>query len=431
MSEKPEKRAFILPRKTKALYPKLKGQGKMSVMEFLSKAAPSPTDSASKQRAGVGRKMHPFDFSATTSFKNFNPHHSACIETTKSSLVGLGFESEGTGEKLNEFCDISFQDVMGDIAEDFAQTGNGFMEVIREEGKANSPIIGLHHAPASVVWVNIENKKYQRHYEIIYDDQDASALWTGAHKFAAFGDIESFLRRHSDAKGESTSELIHFRNPTSLSRWYGMPNWLASVAAIELKQCLYQYNYDFFLNRGVPEFLLFLLGGDIGQENMDALELLLRSHIGAGNSHKSGVFNIKQQDIQVVLERLGLDSGQGDDGFSAKSETLALDIVTSHQVPPLLAGIQIPGKLGATNEMINAMMAFQTLVIGPMQNTISTILQNTLGNPLYNAGVELGKDAFQFKTILDEIDIQKADTTSRMREEAAGSDRDPKEGLKD
>jgi len=422
--------AFILPRKTRALYPRLPRQGKMSIMEFLSKAAPDP-EKVSKQKAGVGRKMHPFDRSATTAFKNFNSHHSACIETKKNSIIGLGFKNDATEKKLNPLCDISFQDVGGDIVEDFVQTGDGYMEVVRKDSKANGEIIGLHHVPATVTWVNIENLKYQRHYEVIHNDLDSSALFAGAHKFAAFGDLEGFLRRNSNAKPEKTSEIIHFRNPSSLSRWYGMPNWLAAVAAIELKQCLYQYNYDFFLNRGVPEFLLFVTGGDLGEENLDKLTKLLQSHIGYGNSHKSGIFNIPQEGIEIVLERLGLDSGSGEDGFTKKSETLALDIVTAHQVPPVLAGIQIPGKLGATNEMINAMMAFQTLVIGPAQKTIMTILNNTLGNSLYNAGIDLGSGAFDLKTILDEIDLQKADTAGRMREEAAGSKRDLSAGLKD
>jgi len=60
-----------------------------------------------------------------------------------------------------------------------------------------------------------------------------------------------------------------------------------------------------------------------------------------------------------------------------------------------------------------------------------TILNNTLGNSLYNAGIDLGSGAFDLKTILDEIDLQKADTAGRMREEAAGSKRDLSAGLKD
>lgn len=423
--------AILLPRKSKPLYSRPLGQGKMSAMEFLMKAAPDPKSRASKQRAGLGRKPHPFKLEATTSFKNFNSHHSACIETKKNSLVGLGFETDEVEEKLNPLCMVSFQDVLGDIAEDFEQVGGAFMEVVRDGPKDNAPIVGLHHVPAPVVWLNIENRRYTHHFEVEHSGLDAGALWSGPHKFAAFGDLEDFLDRHEDAKDDETSEIIYFRNPTSLSRWYGMPNWLAAVAAIELKQCLYQHNYDFFLNRGVPEFLLFLLGADAGEENMDALERLLQAHIGYGQSHKSGIFNIKQQDLQVQLERLGMDATQGDDGFSSKSETLGLDIVTAHQVPPLLAGIQIPGKLGANNEMVNAMMAFQTLVIGPQQKTVTTILKNTLGNTLYNAGIEMSPDAFKLKTILDEIDVQKADTAGRMREPAAESDRDLSEGLRD
>lgn len=452
-AKKSPKEAILLPRKSRPLFPRPKGQGKnMSAMEFLSKAAPTSGAGTSKQGAGLGRKPHPFDFAATTSFKNFNAHHSACIETKKASIGGLGFfdETENTSEvepgqeekpkkkklskaekALNPLCDISIQDVFGDIIEDYVQTGNGFLEVVRDAPRQGATIIGLHHVPAPSVYVHIEDRKYRRHFEVVNSDNDASALFGGAHQFAAFGDLEGFLRRNPRAVKDETSEIIHYRKPTSLSRWYGMPNWLAAVAAIELVQCLYQYKYDFYLNRGVPEFLLFLLGGDAGEKNMEALENLLQAHIGHGQSHKSGIFNIKQADLEVQLEKLGLDSGQGDDGFSEQSEVLALNVVTAHQVPPLLAGIQIPGKLGATNEMVNAMMAFQTLTVGPDQKTISTINDNTLGNELYNEGIDLEPGDFQFKTILDEIDVQKADTAGRMKEEAAGSKRDLSEGLKD
>jgi len=434
-TEKPKApEAILLPRASKPLFARPKGQGKMSAMEFLSKAAPSPEEAkkkVSKQRAGLGQKDHPFKFGATASFKNFNSHHSACIETKKNSMVGLGFKSPRVEKKLNPMCSVSWQDVMGDMGEDYVQVGNGYIEAVRSEPRDGAPIIGLHHVKAEVVWLNIEDFRYTHHYDVVHQGTDSSALWSGTHKFAAFGDLEGFLRRHPDVDPQQTSEIIHFRNPTSLSRWYGMPNWLAAVAAIELKQCLYQQKYDFFLNRGVPEFLLFLLGGDAGDENMTKLESLLQAHIGYGQSHKSGIFNIKQTDLQVQLERLGLDVADDGQTFSSMSETLGLDIVTAHQVPPLLAGIQIPGKLGANNEMVNAMTAFQTLLIGPNQKTISTILKNTLGNKLYNAGIGLSPDVFEFNTILDEIDIEKADTIGRAREEAAGSDRDFSEGVKD
>jgi hypothetical protein len=81
--------------------------------------------------------------------------------------------------------------------------------------------------------------------------------------------------------------------------------------------------------------------------------------------------------------------------------------------------------------MINAMMAFQVLLIGPDQKNVSTVLKSTLGNSFYNKGIDLSPELFKFRTILDEIDVQKADTIGRAREEAAGSDRDFSTGVKE
>jgi hypothetical protein len=67
-------------------------------------------------------------------------------------------------------------------------------------------------------------------------------------------------------------------------------------------------------------------------------------------------------------------------------------IATAHGVPPLLANILLPGKIGAANEGPNALLLFQKRKLGQIQRTFSRILANTLG-----AGVQLatpeGKNA--------------------------------------
>jgi hypothetical protein len=107
-------------------------------------------------------------------------------------------------------------------------------------------------------------------------------------------------------------------------------------------------------------------------------------------------------------------------------------------VPPILAGILIPGKLGATNETPNAILAFQALVIGPAQETLESILDMTLGNSKLNGQLGLKPGDFKFKTIVDEIaeqmeKINPMDTLASSREqlpEQAKEGRDLKEGLK-
>jgi hypothetical protein len=123
------------------------------------------------------------------------------------------------------------------------------------------------------------------------------------------------------------------------------------------------------------------------------------------------------------------------------TEALATTIVSAHRVPPILAGILIPGKMGAANELPNSIMAFQTLVIGPMQTIWQSILGATLGGK-FNGGLGLKPKDFEFKSIVDamadglqKLNPQKgaADTLGGMRStlpEAAAEGRNLNDGVK-
>ena len=407
--------AIALPRVSSPIYEE------RHLAKALRKALES-TDGISGKQASEGLKQHPFKFSSVIQFKNANIHHSTCIETKVSSTVGLGFEKDATEEKLDPLCEISTQDLLNESTEDFVQTGNGFIEVKRANGKQ---IVGLHHLPCADCHIVVEMQGRNMHYEINGGKEGGNTL-----KWAKFGDLEGFLSRKDTIQGvdvENISEVIHFRRSSSADPWYGFPDWISAVASIELVQCLHQHNFDFFLNRGVPEFLLFFTGTKIDDVSWEQLTEKLKAHIGLGNSHKSSAFNLGTE-IEITLHKLGLESQNDGTQFSTMIDTLGMNIVSAHRVPPLLAGIQISGKLGATNELANALMAFQVLCIGPYQKTISTTLNNTLGNPKIS-DLKLGRGAFNFKKITEVINLQEMDTVGRMRTEAA-TGRDPAKGLR-
>lgn len=422
------------------------------------------TTGASTQGVSLGRKLHPFNFDMLGRFQSVNVHHGRSIHAKVAATVGLGFETPNDRKKkdakvtgvplrpselpadgdiasidrlLNPLCSHSWQDTLNDVAEDFWQSGNGYLEVVRDDA---GTIVGIHHLPARETYVVIEDNRYNRHYAI-QGSEDSS----GNRLFAKFGDLNDFLKRfgkgtNSQSFGfvtgpvnkDTVSEVIHFRRPTSLSRWYGFPDWLAAVAYIELAQCLVQHEYDFYLNRGVPEFMLFILGQQLNSKDKQRIETAMQSTIGLGNQHKSILVNLPNagKDMTVQLEKLALEGKSDGSLFASMTEALALQVVSAHGVPPLLAGIQIPGKLGAANEMIQAMQAFQTLVISPVQR----LFRQTLSNTLVRDGTTGVTDAdLVLNTILDEIDVARADTMARMRQspqEAESEGRDLDEGLK-
>lgn len=425
------------------LYPRFSGQAadESLLKAILSKDADA--EQPSNQGVSAGRKAHPFRFDRTAEFKSMNPHHSACIDAKVISTVGLGHEDSKVAETLDPRCAISWQHTMRQLDEELENTGNAFLEVIRENPEqANSEIVGLHWMPARDVWVHIEDARYNQHFEIVDRGGLATAGGGTADRiFAKFGDTwgpGNFFERHPQSRPDVTSELIHFMEPSSLSRFYGVPNWLAAIAHVELAQAMVQHQFDFHINRGVPEFMLFILGARLKKEDWAKITSALTAQIGSGNSHKSLALNIANPDITIQLEKLALESSADGEMFTRMMESLSMSIVSAHRVPPSLAQILIPGKMGASNEMSNAVVTFQGLVIGPKQKIFEDTLACTLGDSARNGNLGLGRDSFALVTVVDEMQealekLNPMDTMGGMKQglgEAAAEGRDLNDGLK-
>lgn len=461
MSDDSKKMAFSLPRNHIPLYPNLTNENGVWVSMMHKILADKAGKSGQSVRTGT--RPHPYDFAALKTLQDYNEHHATCIHAKVAATVGLGclndaekqerqqaqmpmtldpngmpaqnpvvmplYQESKVDTVLNPLTSISWQDTLTDACEDYHETGNGYIEVVRSGGV----IKGLHHLASTDVRVHVEDANYNFHYELTGEDA------YGTRRFPAFGDADDFFARASGngytvqkgADAQNISEVIHFRRPSSRDRFYGRPDWISAVPMIELVQMLHQFKFDYFNNRGVPEFMLFLLGAAAGDKEFTALENSLKANIGYGNSHKSTVVNFPSPNMTIQLEKLAMES-KGEDDFKALKETAALSIVTAHKVPPLLAGIQIPGKLGATNELSQALIAFQSLVVGQDQRLFQMTLARTLGSP--EAGLGLTGEDFTFKTITDDLDPAKMDTIGRMHQplpQANAEGRDVEEGVRD
>lgn len=448
-----ESRVFTLARVTKQLFEE-RGVSTKGLTVTLWKQN-MPPGAASRQGATTGLRARPFDFDGVLSLKRLSEHHSTCLAAKRDAIFGLGFvtpddERRQKGEDpqggdsafsavdrtLDPLChrQDSFQEVLNDAGEDYCTLGNGYIEIVRESPRSDAPILGIYHQPAREVWVHVDDASGNFSYEII--NAEMTSFSRTARRFARFGDLEGFVERHNIPEGQGVSELIHLRAPSSLSRYYGVPDWLAAISSIEIAQALKQHSFDFFVNRGVPEIMLFLLGKKVRTEDWEKIEAALQANVGVGNSHKSVAANITDPEMKVELHKLALEGKSDSSLFKDMSEALALLIVSAHRVPPLLAGIQIPGKLGANNELPNALMLFQVLLVEQAQRAASRKFIRTLGNPELNGGLGLASSDFLFNTITDKIGLsaQAMDTLGRMREplpEAQAEGRDLGEGVRD
>lgn len=430
-------------------------------------------DMVSNQGRNIGRVPHPIDFSAAHKLTLAVTTHEVCIATKASAIVGLGFETEEErnqrqqkkelentmqsfavngepakaggpkppakakaplkkefppkpeeggesnpsdaqdGEEsappqskvheiLDPLCEEGFQSLMMQVGQDYETTGNGYIEVVRSGGD-NGTIVALWHMPATAVTKINEEEKPFYHYEV--DDVG------GTLKYAPFGETAR-VRAATKTQQKQITELIHFKYPNSKHPHYGIPGYLAAVPWLELAQMLVQYNFDYFQNRAVPDLLVMITGSRVPDNDMKDLKAQIKETVGSGKRFRTIVSNIPHPDAKVQVERLNADNREK---FTDLWTSVALEIVSAHRVPPLLAGVVLPGKMAASNELPNALVAFQTLYVAQHQKVFELKLGRTLGE----AGLGLEPGDFLLKRITDFYDLGQVETMSRMRETAA------------
>lgn len=450
--------------------------GGESLLAMLQKAvdkAPEQLEAGgSNVGSSVGIRTPLINKDQSRQLRDFNATHSICLDAKKSSSTGLGHRDRKIHEVLDPLCIFSWQDTLDALSEDYWETGECFLEVVRAEG-AEGPITGLHHIESAQVFIELEFEDRPELFHYLVEGET-----TGAEQMlmARWGEMDA-LRTRLGAAGEDPnaneaprrvqtssgtivdSEVIHIRQATNRSKYLGYPDYMSAVPSIELVQCMTQHEFDFYFNRGVPEFMMFLIGNGLGDTCWDEVVSLIKGSQGIGNSHKTGAIQIPghPDDVQVQIEKLAMEDA-GNSGFSEKSGTLDMRICTAHGMPPQLANIALPGKIGGANEGPNAMLTFQMRKLGQAQKNFSGMFARTLGSD----GVKLAqpsggtasltvdqflaKDAKPlddndmpqfvqpgngFNTILDGISLGAAETLNTMKEPIAGSGRSLEAGKLD
>lgn len=463
------------------------------MVSSLRKALETKPDKAAISNQGrlKGRVPHPFDFEAAQNLINACHIHEVCIFTKRDSIVGLGFETEEEAQQrarkrelenaahaaaiagdpkakppggppkdkpvakelpmppasdkpkdpaqqadlsapkprskveevLDPLCDDGFQSLLNQLGEDYVTGGRAYLEVVRQS--EGGPIIGLWHMPAGRVFRFNEDEKPFFHYEVDdYHDGGARAL-----KYARWMDAQRVRSKVLVSGGqEKVTELIEFKQISARQRDYGLPDYFGCVPWLELAQFVMQYDFDYFQNRAVPDLLVMLTGKKVAPEEMKQFVESLKSTVGGKNRHRSIVANFSAPDLVATVERLTADNRER---FGDLWSAIQLAVVSAHRVPPLLAGVSLPGKMAAANELPNALIAFQTLYVDQQQQVFERVFGRTLGSD--EAGLGLQPNDFRLRKITDAYDMGQVDTMSRMREtttEAQMSGRKLEDGLK-
>jgi len=228
---------------------------------------------------------------------------------------------------------IPFIELMTREKIDEEATGTGYIEIARNRvGK----IAKLFHLPAHTVRIVKQSKD-----DIAYDDEgnqfEIYVQFRNGKKifFKEFGDprkIDSSTGKK--AKGnigfeKQANEVIKFTIYSARSTYYGIPRWIAAIAAIQGNRMASLRNMAFFENDAVGRLAIMVTGGRLSQESLKLIESFAKKQTkGAEKAHRVMVLQTEPKKVlggrgnETKIELKPLTVGATDDASFQKYRIL-------------------------------------------------------------------------------------------------------------
>lgn len=229
---------------------------------------------------------------------------------------------------------LDFSEIMNRMKIDEEATGNGYLEITRNNA---GQIDGIYNIPSHTIrvlrlggYIQVRGRwsgsdialqgdpKVRRRYFKRFGDRRVVSRVTGQETVA--------LRPE-----ERATELLPFHIYSSRSSWYGIPRWISAVAAIQGSRLASIRNMAFFENDAVGRMAVVVSGGALtGQSVQDIRDFVNREGKGVEKSHRVMVLQAEPRKvisskniatkIDIVPLTVGIDEDASFLGYRAAND---------------------------------------------------------------------------------------------------------------
>lgn len=278
-------------------------------------------------------------------------------------------------ETLND--DDSFTNTMMKFYTDVQTTGNGYLEIGRTV-KGEIGYIG--HIPATTMRVRRLRDGY---IQII------------GNKVVYF---RNFGAKNANpiTNDPRPNEILHYKEYSPLNTFYGVPDIMSAVSSLRGDQLASQYNIDYFVNKGVPRYVVTLKGAKLSEEAEDKMFRFLQTSL-KGSHHRTLYVPLPgdTDTNKVEFKMEAIETGTQEASFNEYRIRNRDDILVAHQVPLSKIG---GGDSAAIAAAIAQDRTFKEQVARPAQTNLEKMIQKVIREKT---------DALEFKfnelTLTDEI----------------------------
>jgi len=297
--------------------------------------------------------------------------HNAIIETKTRMMLGEGVvqdveNEEELSDKTQTFIDHpnpfeTLDEIYGKLSLDYEIHGLAYIEVLW--GKGYKEIAEIHHVDATKIRWGKYNDKGR--IDTFYYSQDFDNI----RKYPA-----TPIPIFDDTKKEARQILPIVRYSPGFD-YYTLPDYYGGVKWIDIDTQIANFHYNNLKNGMQPSiFFGFPVGDKTEEERENISKSLKEKYRGTDNTSEMLLaFYDAEGDAKPVIEILEMSNA--DKQFDLLNKTSLQQILIAHKVTnENLVGISTPGKLGGSNELLEAYDIYYNTIIKHEQNKILTPL---------------------------------------------------------
>lgn len=296
-------------------------------------------------------------------------------DRARNRIERLKIELRDWLENLND--DDSFTHTMMKFFTDVQATGNGYLEI----GRTTKGEIGyIGHIPSTTIRVRRLKDGYVQiiGQKVVY--------------FRNFG-----ATNPNPITGDPRpNEIIHYKEYSPLNTYYGVPDIMSAISALQGDQLANQYNIDYFANKATPRYIVTLKGAKLSAEAEDKMFRFLQTSL-RGQNHRTLYIPLPgDSDMnKVEFDMKAIENGIQEASFNEYRVRNREDILIAHQVPLSKLG-------GGDSASIAAALAqdrtFKEQVARPAQRNLEKML-----NKIIREKTDVLELKFNELTLTDEI----------------------------
>lgn len=335
-----------------------------------------------------------------------------CIDAYKRNIVGFGAvpkyleddvaqdetpEMKAEWEKVKDFIkyfnfDKSFEDVFAEAIEDREQTGNAFIEIIRDglnlpaEGDRLDPstmqVTKLFEERVDVTYIR-DGKTFNRKRKF---RKYIQTVGTKKVYFKEFGDPRKMDSRNGNyveaiEEEYEATEVLHLKIG---SKTYGVPRWIGQLIHMYGARKAEELNFNYFTQGRHTPMAVLLHNAVLSPESEQALIDYAKSVEGVDNSHKfllieaegldEGMLDEEKKNAKVELKSLA-DMLQQDALFLEYDDASRQKVQSAFRLPDIYVGRSKDFNRATAD---TARYITEEQVFEPERNSLEWIINNKL-----------------------------------------------------